>query len=328
MDDVARLAGVSPSTVSLYLRRPEEVSEARGSRIQAAVDRLGYVPNTMAGGLASATSRIIGVLVPTLSNSFFSATVDVLERDLRAAGYQVLIGNTEFDPAHEEALVRSMMSWSPAGLVVTGFQHTRKTQSLLLDSAVPLVEMWDHGDEALDMSVGFSHEHAGRLVAEHLLDRGYDDTAFISPSFTRDIRAEARYRGFGTAIEAAGGHVEQRELTGPTDTAEAGTLAARMLEVRPSIRAICCANDMIALGVMFECQRQGWSIPDRVAVAGFGNLEFTPNTVPPLTTVDPPKYRIGTQTAGLLLQRLRTHDAHVAEPHLDLGVELIVRESA
>lgn len=328
MDEVARVAGVSPSTVSLYLRRPDAVSATRGQRIQAAVDRLGYVPNTMAGGLASARSRIVGVLVPTLGNSFFSATVDWLERDLRRAGYQVLIGNTEFDPAIEEALIRSMMSWSPAGLVVTGFEHTRQARSLLLGSDVPIVEMWDYGPDAIDMSVGFAHEQCGRRIARHLLERDYRQAAFIGPAFARDVRAEQRYTGFRDAMQAAGGHVALAQLTGPTDTGEVGTVLRSLIAERPGTHAICCANDMVALGVMFECQRQGWAIPERLAIAGFGNLEFTPNTVPPLTTIEPPKYTIGERAATLLLQRLRGEDVAGERARVDLGVELIVRDSA
>ncbi|WP_168201472.1 LacI family DNA-binding transcriptional regulator [Kushneria phosphatilytica] len=326
MGDVARIAGVSPSTVSLYLRRPDEVSEQRGQRIQAAVERLGYLPNTMAGGLASSRSRIIGVLVPTISNSFFAATLDTLEKRLREAGYQLLIGNTEFDEAREEELVRSMMSWSPAGLVMTGFRHGRRTVSMLLDSDIPLVEMWDYGQPALDMVAGFSHYATGQLIARHLLERGYRDTAFISPSFSRDVRAGERYRGFQEGMEQGGARVTMRELGGATDTAEAGALLSELMAERPSISAVFCANDMVALGVMFECQRRGWEIPGRLAVAGFGNLEFTPNTVPPLTTVEPPKYEIGRQVAELLLARLGKSDAPGAR-QVDLGVRLITRES-
>lgn len=325
MDDVARVAGVSPSTVSLYLRRPDEVSGRRGERIQTAVDRLGYVPNTMAGGLASAKSRIIGVLVPTIINSFFAATLDQLERTLRAAGYQVLIGNTEFNDEREEELLRSMLSWSPAALVVTGFQHTRKTRSILLDGDIPLVEMWDCGAEAIDMCVGFSHEDAGRAMAQHLLDQGYSDTAVISPSFKRDIRAQARYHGFRSTIEAAGGHVELGELSAQTDTVETSQVLCRLMRERPTIQAVFGANDMVSLGVMFECYRQGWAIPDRLAVAGFGNLEFGASSVPPLTTIEPPKYEIGKRVSELLIQRLRGRE--VADGRLDLGIKLIARDS-
>ncbi len=326
MGEVAQLADVSPSTVSLYMRRPDEVSPRRAEKIQSAIDRLGYLPNTMAGGLASSRSNVIGVIVPTITNSFFSATLETLERHLRSAGYQLLIGNTEFDESREEELIRSVMSWNPAGLVLTGFLHSRKSLSLLANSDTPIVEMWDYGRPGLDMVVGFSHHASGRLVAEHMLGRGYRRTAFISTNFQRDVRAGDRYLGFRETIEAAGGRVVLRQLSGRSDTAETGRLLGELIAENPGIEAICCSNDMVALGVMFECQRQGWPIPDRLAVAGFGNQDFTASTVPPMTSVEPPRQEIGRHVARLLMARLRDGTTP-QEGNLDLGVELVVRES-
>lgn len=327
MGEVAQLANVSPSTVSLYLRRPDEVSSRRADKIQSAIDRLGYLPNTMAGGLASSHSNVIGVLVPTITNSFFSETLETLERHLRSAGYQLLIGNTEFDESREEELIRSILSWNPAGLVLTGFAHSRKTLSVLANSDTPTVEMWDYGQPGLDMVVGFSHVTCGRLVAEHMLRQGRRRMAFVSTNFQRDVRASDRYRGFRDTIEAAGGSVELRELSGRSHAEETGRLTQALMQDHPEIDAIACSNDMVALGVLCECQRQGWDIPGRMALAGFGNLDFTTSTVPPLTTIEPPRQEIGQHTARLLLERLKK-DPFEVEKRLDLGVRLVVRESA
>ncbi|WP_083627750.1 LacI family DNA-binding transcriptional regulator [Salinicola sp. MH3R3-1] len=326
MGEVAQLANVSPSTVSLYLRRPGEVSPRRADKIQAAIDRLGYLPNTMAGGLASSRSNVIGVLVPTITNSFFSETLETLERHLRSAGYQLLIGNTEFDDSREEELIRSILSWNPAGLVLTGFLHNRKSLSLLAHNDTPIVEMWDYGQPGLDMVVGFSHHSCGRLVAEHMLRQGRRRMAFVSTNFQRDVRAGDRYHGFRDTVEAAGGTVELRELSGRSHAEETGRLTQTLLQEHPEIEAIACSNDMVALGVMMECQRQHWAIPDRVALAGFGNLDFTTSTVPPLTTIEPPRREIGQHTARMLLSRLKG-ELPESDRRLDLGVRLVERQS-
>ncbi|MBZ9558624.1 MULTISPECIES: LacI family DNA-binding transcriptional regulator [unclassified Modicisalibacter] len=326
MGEVAQLADVSPSTVSLYLRRPDEVSNHRAERIQRAIDRLGYLPNTMAGGLASSRSNVIGVIVPTITNSFFSATLESLERHLRSAGYQLLIGNTEFDESREEELIRSIMSWNPAGLVLTGFLHNRKAISLLARGDTPIVEMWDFGRDGLDMVVGFSHRTCGRLVAEHLIQKGYRKTAFLSTNFQRDVRASDRFQGFRDAVVQSGGTVMLRELSDRSNTVETGHLLNALIDDHPDIEAVCCSNDMVALGVMFECQRQGWAVPERLAVAGFGNQDFTASTVPPMTTIEPPRQEIGRHIARLLLSRLNG-DLADHEKNLDLGVELVVRGS-
>ncbi|WP_148253131.1 LacI family DNA-binding transcriptional regulator [Aidingimonas lacisalsi] len=326
MGEVAQLADVSPSTVSLYLRHPDKVSSQRAERIQTAIDRLGYLPNTMAGGLASSRSNVIGVIVPTITNSFFSATLETLERHLRPAGYQLLIGNSEFDESREEELVRSILSWNPAGLVLTGFVHSRKSISLLTKSDTPIVEMWDFGQKGLDMVVGFSHRTCGKLVAEHFLAKGYRKAAFLSTSFQRDIRAKERYQGFREDMTNAGGSVVLRELQGRSNTAETGDLVRELLSDHADLEAIFCANDIVALGVLLECQRQGWPIRDRLAVAGFGNQDFTASTVPPMTTVEPPSQEIGQHIARMLLARLGG-DLTEQETRLDLGVRLVARES-
>lgn len=326
MGEVAQLANVSPSTVSLYLRRPEEVSSARAIKIQSAIDRLGYLPNTMAGGLASSRSRVIGVLVPTITNSFFSETLETLERHLHGAGYQLLIGNTEFDSEREESLLRSLMSWNPAGLVLTGFLHSRRANTLLLNSDIPIVEMWDYGGSSLDMVVGFSHVDCGRLVAEHFLARGYRRVAFVSTLFARDVRASDRYQGFKIHMEQGGARVSVRELSGRSDTRETGDIVHELMAAEPDIEALFCSNDMVALGAMLECQRQNWHVPQRVAIAGFGNQDFTRSTVPPMTTVEPPRHAIGDHIARLLLARIR--EEATGPDRLDLGVKLMVRESS
>ena len=114
MTDVAKLANVSASTVSLYLRRPEEVSEALGRRIHDAIDTLGYVPNLMAGALAAAKTQVIGVVVPSMVNSMFASTVSRMQLALGRCGYQLLLGNSEYSKDQEESLVRTFMSWSPS----------------------------------------------------------------------------------------------------------------------------------------------------------------------------------------------------------------------
>ena len=174
------------------------------------------------------------------------------------------------------------------------------------------------------MVVGFSHRTCGRLVAEHLMRSGYQHMAFLSTNFQRDIRANERYQGFHDAIAATGGSVLVRELTGRSNTAEAGQLLCTLVNDHPEIQAVFCSNDMVALGAMLECQRQGWAIPERLAIVGFGNQDFTDSTVPPMTTVEPPRQAIGEHIARLLLDRLKGGNP---EKRIDLGIKLIVRES-
>ena len=172
MMDVAKHAQVSPSTVSLYLRKPESVSPAAGQEIARAVSTLGYVPNLVAGGLAAASSKVVSIIVPSIRNAFFAETVSTLQAELRAEGLQVLLGHSEYAEAEEEALIRTALSWSPAAVVLTGLTHSPDARKLLKASGIPVIEMWELGGEPIDMAVGFSHPEVGASAA-YPQDLGY-----------------------------------------------------------------------------------------------------------------------------------------------------------
>ncbi len=321
MGDVASRAQVSPSTVSLFLRKPAAVSARVGARVRAAIEALGYVPNFVAGGLAAAGSRVVSVTVPSLRNAFFSETVTELERLLSAHGLHTLVGHTEYSLEREEELVRSALSWAPAGVVLTGRAHTDATRDLLLKSGTRVVEMWDLGDDPIGWMVGFSHETVGRLVARHFLGRGYDSAAFAGARLAEDTRAAQRAGGFLDEMAAAGRPARLVETDGPASTAAGATLLSRLLA--DPVRAVACSNDTMALGVLFEARRQGLSVPGDLAVAGFGDLEFAATAVPSLTTIRPPAQRIAAAVAGIVLG-----EADPGTRIVDTGYIFIARDSA
>lgn len=301
MTDVAQLAAVSPSTVSLYLRKPAAVSERISLRVKAAIDELGYVPNYVAGGLAAAGSRVVSVIVPSLRNAFFSETVTELERLLAQHGLQTLVGHTEYSREQEEALVRAALSWAPAAIVLTGCTHTQATRDLLRKTATPVVEMWELGCTPIDQAVGFSHEAAGRCIARRFIEQGYDSAAFLGARLGEDLRAAQRAQGFLDEMAEAGLPARLLEDAQPASTASGVRLLAAMDDA--PARAVACSNDTLALGVLFEAQRRGISVPGTLAVAGFGDLDFAAQTVPPLTTIRPAADQIAAKVAGCILAR-------------------------
>ena len=324
MADVARLAGVSASTVSLWLRAPGQVSADRGAAIARAVDRLGYVPNRMAGALASARSDTVGVIVPSLVNSFFAATVTALQARLARAGLVTLIGHTDYDQDEEAALVRTFLSYTPAALVLTGLAHRPETRRMLAAATLPVVEMWEAGDGAEDMSAGFSHARAGRMQARHLIDRGARRLAFIGARLAQDRRAAARADGAAEAAEAAGLPPPER-----LDLPEAGAgAAARALGARLGLGApadgLIFSNDTLALGGLFAAQRAGLSVPGQVMLIGFGGLDPAAAAAPAISTVVPPHAGIGEAAAEMILAR-RAGQSPAAERRLPLRLE--ARES-
>lgn len=329
MMDVARLAGVSPSTVSLYLRRPEAVSPSASQEIAQAIEALGYVPNLVAGGLAAAGSRVVSVIVPSIRNAFFAETVAALQTELARDGLQVMLGHSEYSEQSEEALVRTALSWAPAAIVLTGLGHSPGARKLLAAGGTPVVEMWELGEQPpIDMAVGFSHETVGVTAARHFFRQGKRNLAFIGARLAQDRRAAARAKGFvGEAVRL--GLAEPPILNHPAPaTAEAGAqLLGRVKAALPGVEAVACSNDLIALGVLFECQRQALAVPDQLAVIGFGDLSFSSTSNPPLTTIRPSGDLIGREVARLILACVHGQVLSAADKIVDTGHLLVERRS-
>lgn len=326
MADVAKLAGVSAITVSRLLRDPTTVSGDLAARIREAIDRLGYVPNLMAGSLAAASSRIVGVIVPSIRNAFFAASVDALARALEPRGFSVFDASTEYDLDREDSLVETMLAWNPAALVLTGFAHGPRLPVLLARARVPVVEIWDSAGRPIDMAVGFDHGFVGRKVVRHLLARGRKRIAFVGAMLEADTRAGARREGMRRELEAAGlAPVETVDLPRPSNVGDGAAAFAGLVECGVTMDAVFFSNDILALGALFECQRRGLSVPGDVALVGFGDQDFAAHSVPRLSTVRPPREVIGREAANLILARLDGEEP--AGRVLDVGFELVLRES-
>lgn len=328
MMDVAKLADVSPSTVSLYLRKPEAVSSAASQDVARAISTLGYVPNLVAGGLAAASSKVVSIIVPSIRNAFFAETVATIQSELVAEGLQVLLGHSEYGVENEEALVRTALSWAPAAVVLTGLTHSTNTRKLLKASGVPVVEMWELGSDAIDMAVGFSHQQVGASAARHLLSKGRRSFAFLGARMQEDHRAAQRADGFETeARTRATATCRVVNHPGAASVETGGLLLDRALREISNLDGVACSNDLIALGALFECQRQKIKVPEDLAVIGFGDLDFSASCVPSLTTIRPSGDLIGREVARLIITSL--HGSHSEGPSsiIDTGHLLIERRS-
>src|SRR5258706_6746582 len=219
LDDVARLAGVSPITVSRALNTPAQLSGETLARVQEAIERTGYVPNRIAGGLASSRSRLVAALVPTISGLVFLETVQAMTEALDAAGYQVMLGQSGYDATREEALLDAIIGRRPDGVIVTGVMHSPQARRRLAAAGIPIVETWDLTPTPIDMLVGFSHEKVGRAVAEHLIDKGRRRLALI---LADDQRAHVRRQGFAEVVVARGWKLAACEVVPAPSTVHSG----------------------------------------------------------------------------------------------------------
>ncbi len=327
MSDVAREAGVARVTVSRVLSEPGSVAPATRAAVQAAIERLGYLPNLNAGTLASQRSHIVGCIVPSLSNAWFADTIDGLGDVLAGAGYQLLLGQTRYDLAAEERLIDTFLGRQVDAVVVTGANHTPGAREKLRRAGMPVVETWDLPTDPIDMGVGFSHEQAGALAADRLLARGCRQLGFIGAD---EIRARKRLAGLQAAVARHGGGVPVEITLCPAPSSfEDGTAGMQLLkQQRPALDGVFCGNDTLAIGALAACRHSGWRVPQDIAVVGFSDHAIAAAAVPALTTVRVRSLELGREAGRLLLQRL---DGQADDPRgslRDLGVCLIERESA
>jgi LacI family gluconate utilization system Gnt-I transcriptional repressor len=320
------MAGVAPITVSRALNRPDAVSALLRARIREAVDALGYVPNHMAGALASAKTKVIPVIVPSLSNVVFVEVLEGIQETLGATGYQMLLGSTDYDLDREADLVAALLGWAPPGVLIAGLRHRPRTVSLLKNAGLPVVEVMEYGKTCIDMNVGLSHFRAGAVMAEHLLAGGYRRIGFVGARMRADYRARQRYDGMHRRLlETAGVQDYLFEYPQGQGQQIGWQALADVLEAQPQIDALFFANDEMAVGACLRAQRDGVAIPGRVAIAGFNGLPMSALTTPALTTIVSPRKLIGARAAELLLARIAGKP--VAQRRINVGLELAVRQS-
>lgn len=327
MADVARKAGVSGQTVSRVLHQPELVGEEVACRVRDAIESLQYVPNLAASQMASNRSGIVAAIIPSISSSVFADTVQALSDVLIPAGYQILLGNTEYDPDREEELVRSFLGRGPDGIMLASTHHNESLIDLLSSSRLPVVETWDWLDNPIDLLVGYSNERAAYEMVCYLGERGYRKIVFAGVTNVGDYRAAARLKGYKAAIKDLG--LDQSRiltLTGQPLTMQVGarTLVS-LMQQHPDADAVFFSSDVFAAGALLECTRRGIAVPSQLAIAGFGDFEIAANLVPSLTTVSVHPSQIGQRAAEVLLARMENNP--IAEKRIDVGFELICRQS-
>ena len=324
LSDVAKLAGVSAITVSRALNTPAAVSPETLERVRAAITRSGYVPNLVAGGLASNRSRLVAALVPTVAGPVFLETIQALTEALAEAGCQLMLGQSGYAAAREDALLDAIIGRRPDGIVLTGIMHSAQGRQRLLASGIPVVETWDITPTPIDMIVGFSHDKSGAAVADYLYGEGYRQPAIVSAS---DERASRRRRGFEQRFAELGIHaIPACSVSAPSSLANGRSGFAELRARHPGIDVVFCGSDVIAHGAMIEAQAAGLSIPGDIAIMGFGDLPFAAFTHPQLSTVRIDGTGIGRQAARFILDRVENRD--VGERVRDLGFSIIKRASA
>ena len=325
MQDVAARAGVSVMTVSRALSDPDKVSQKTLERVRAAVNDIRYVPNEMAGNLSSRRSKAVGIIVPGINNSLYSNTIQATSTALRARGFHLMIADSGQSLENEELAITGFLAQRVCGLILHNTQHTARARALISQIDVPTIEIGSLTENPLDHCVSYSNFAAAKAMTVHLGRLGYRRIGFVSLAIKNNDRARERLQGYLAGIDElslprdAGLAIESESgLKGGADAIK------RILELRPETDAIFFAADVMAVGALFECQRRGWKVPSRIALASFDDVDLLRHVVPTITTLRIPREEIGRKSAEMLMARL---EGRSLPKVVDLGFEIIQRES-
>jgi LacI family gluconate utilization system Gnt-I transcriptional repressor len=302
--DVSEASGVSEMTVSRVLRGLGDVSEATRARVQEAATRLGYVPNRIAGALASSRVNLVAVVIPSLGNMVFPDVLSGISEGLEGSGLQPVVGFTDYLPEREEKVLFEMLSWRPSGVIVAGLEHSPASRAMLERAGVPVVEIMDVDGEAVDSVVGISHRRAGREMGEAILRAGYREIGLLGTKMPLDFRAQKRLDGFRERLREGGVAVRDEEYyEGGSALLKGREMTEAILTRSPSLDVLYYSNDMIGAGGLLWLLERGVAIPERMGLAGFNRLEILDGLPRRLATMDSCRREIGRRAAAIVAAR-------------------------
>ncbi len=299
--DVSEASGVSEMTVSRVLRNRADVSPATRTRVLAAAKALGYVPNKIAGALASQRVNLVTVIVPSLSNMVFPEVLGGVSDALEGSGLQPVFGVTDYLAAREENVLYEMLSWRPSGVILAGLEHSDAARAMLDAAGIPVVEIMDVDGDAIDSVVGISHRRAGREMARAIIAAGYRRIAFLGTKMPHDHRARKRLEGFTEVLHEAGLELADAEYYGGGSALLKGRqMTEAVLRRNPDIDFLYYSNDMIGAGGLLWCLEHGFDVPNALGLAGFNGLEILDGLPIRLATMDACRREIGEAAARIV----------------------------
>jgi LacI family gluconate utilization system Gnt-I transcriptional repressor len=299
--DVADAAGVSEMTVSRVLRSRGDVSDKTRERVFGAARRLGYVPNKIAGALASNRVNLVGVVIPSLSNMVFPDVLSGIGEVLDETPLQPVIGTSKYDDDHEENVIYEMLSWRPSGLIVAGLEHTDAARAMMANAGIPIVEVMDVDGDPVAACVGISHVEAGRQMASEVAARGYRRIGYCGSSSIKDHRAQKRRRGFEEGLAEAGLQLADACLyAGASGFGTGRGMTEEILARTPELDFLYYNSDINAAGGLLYCLEKGMDIPGRIGLAGFNSFEVLDGLPMRIATMDSQRHEIGRRAAELI----------------------------
>ena len=327
LKDIACRAGVSVVTVSKALRDAPDVSATTKTRIKLLAQQMGYLPDSVAQGLRTSTTRLFGLIISSMTNPIYSRVVLAIEERASALGYDVLLAHTLNIPEREEACIRRFLSRRVDGLFIgpvyrmAAESHiyqelvARRIPTVLLGHTAPFCSQF--------VNVETDDLLASYAATQHLLKLGHKRIAFFAGPLATPWTQE-RFEGYRRALRETSIEVDDKLVFQAGRTIEEGAKAAlQMIDESSDATAVQAINDVVAVGCAETLLGHGFKIPQDISVAGFGNILLGAHFRVPLTTTRQPKFRLGSAAVDLMQQLLRGQRPESRR----LPAELIVRAS-
>jgi LacI family gluconate utilization system Gnt-I transcriptional repressor len=349
MADIAREANVNRITVSRALSHPELVAEDTLKRIHAAIEKYGYIPNQIARVMKSEHSRFVTLVTPPQMSGVYGAILEDLSLRLHKSGLIVNLFPVHDIEGHQETVLRELVGWRPAAIVLFGAEVTPESMQLLRKAQVPLVELLSYEDGDPSGCVGYDQREAAHMLTEHLVSRHYRKICYVHSARSPSRMHMLRLGGFSDAIKAGGGILHSLPAGAGRETEPEGVpgiaddaLTGSELRCRPNFQAgfslmsevskwpvipdaILCASDMVAIGALQYCVSHGLRLRDDIALCAFDGIELTSVIEPQLTCLDFPYKRVITEGAKLIVESVR--DRSKEGRRIRIPVEVLHRDS-
>jgi DNA-binding LacI/PurR family transcriptional regulator len=327
--DLARELKLSPSTISRALRDHPDISPKTKKRVVSLADKLDYHPNSIAQSLQTKRTKTIGVIVPEIKQPFFASVINGIEELAYAAGYTIIVCQSNETADREVLVTRSLGSHRVAGLLVSLSRSTKNLDhfKLLQRRGVPIV-FFDRVSNDIEASKVVVDDYKGAFdVVAHLIKSGYQRIAHLAGPKNLSI-SKFRLKGYMDALRQENLPFDDSMVVyGGLDDTDGIVGFQKLLRLQTLPDAIFAVNDPVATGAFVMIKEHGMKIPDDIALAGFSNTYMTSLLDPPLTTVEQPSYEIGKTAAQLLMEQINNNDDKFLPKFIVLKTNLIVRGS-
>lgn len=302
---VAKLAGVSRATAARAFSSPELVRPATREKVFSAAQQLAFRPNKVAQQLRSQATHMIGVMVPSLDNPVFAEQLQAMEVAARASGYSLIVTTSEYSPSREGDIVEEMLRQRVDGLVLTVADANKSNvlNKLRLETT-PCLLVYNPPGKSGFPSIGVDNRAASADATRHLITLGHQQIGMIAGPLLQSDRAQQRYEGYCHAMREAGFTPRPLVEMARHTQADLASLAPA-LQGPDALTAVICTNDLLAISLMGELQRAGFSVPDDLSVMGFDGIALGKHLYPSLCTIEQPRANIGRTAVHTLLAMIR-----------------------